>query len=423
MTSQPLPTIFPQDPRLEQMLSRRKLMKLVWHLTNRCNLACTYCYVKVNRFRSDLPTEQMLSISDQINASGAGSVQLTGGEALLRQDLLTVLDRLSRTISISVNTNGALLTSEMIDALSERKVFVSISLDHYDHALNVRTRKGSPTVELIAHLRRLADAGITTGVSTVVTRYNHHDLGGIAEVLRQSGVSTWKAITVSSIGEAADPGVYGELTISPAEQGRALQTIYDLRQSYASTGFEVKAGVSPHPAFYELFGGEDNQSTSCLCGYVKATIKHDGRMVPCDSIEYPGDYLRAGIRAPSLLTDGTIRDIFRESRLFHYWSMATAGVVPLGCNNCEFFQRCRGFCRGRSLVAAGKVSGLFGPAQDCARNLLLHAESSPTPPGEVTPTCSATPTAAQLARSAAPPGSTWAARSSAFIPARGRTSA
>ncbi len=400
--AQPLPPgsaltrgpFLPHDSRLEEVLRRRKLLKVVWHLTNRCNFGCTYCYVKVNRFHTDLSTDQMLLIADQINAAGAGSVQLTGGEALLRPDILTILDRLYRTIEISVNTNGALLTPDLIEAFRKRKVFVSISLDHYDHEVNVRTRRGSSTPVLIDNLRSLAEAGIETGVTTVVTCHNHRDLAHIAEFLRGLGVSTWKATLVNELGEAAEPSVYGGLTVSPADQAEALRTIYDVQQSYASTDFKVKVDLSAHPAYYELFGNQESQSTSCFCGYVKATIKHDGRLVPCDSIEYPGDYLQSGIQAPSLLTDGTLRDLFRDSPLFHYWSMATAGVVPLGCNNCEFFQRCRGFCRGRSLVAAGKISGLFGPAQarDCARTLRLHPGPSTVPSRGVT-VCPAPPTA------------------------------
>ena len=341
----------------------------------------------MNRFQTDLSTDQKLSIADQINSARAGSVQLTGGEALLRKDILTILDRLSPAIEVSVNTNGALLSPDLIAAFRTHRMLVSISLAHYDHAINVRTRQGSPTPDLISNLRALSDAGIETGVTTVVTRHNHRDLPSIAEFLRGLGVSTWKAITVSGIGEAADPTVYGALTLSSDDQARALQTIYDLRQTYGSTDFEVKAGVSPHPAFYELFGGEENQSTSCFCGYVKATIKHDGRIVPCDSIEYPADYLRAGVQPPSLLTDGTLLDLFRDSPLFRYWAMATAGVVPAGCNNCQFFQGCRGFCRGRSMVAAGKLSGLFGPAHDCARTVLFRPSRPTAQLKEVPPVC------------------------------------
>ena len=386
-SNQPLPPSFTPDASLESMLHRRKLLKVVWHLTNRCNFACTYCYVKVNRFTVDLPTGQMLRIADQINAAEAGSVQLTGGEALLRSDIIPILDRLSRAINVSVNTNGALLSPQLIQAFRERNTFVSISLDHYDPGINALTRKGSPTPELVSHLRELADAALDTGDTTVATRYNYRDLGPIAEFLRGLGVSTWMAITVSGIGEAADPAVYGGLALSPEEASRALHTVYDLRQSFASSDFEVKADVSPYPAYYELFGKEKNQSTSCFCGYVKATIKHDGRVVPCDSIEYPGEYLQSGIQPPSLLTDGTLLEIFRESPLFRYWAMATAGVVPIGCNNCQFFQQCRGFCRGRSLVAAGKISGLFGPATDCARNLMLHSSGRSTSEVGVTTAC------------------------------------
>lgn len=389
----PFPSFIPSDARLESMLRRRKLLKVVWHLTNRCNLACTYCYVKVNRFPVNLSTDSMLRIADQINAAEAGSVQLTGGEALLRPDILTILDRLSPGINVSVNTNGVLLSPKLMEAFRARSTFVSISLDHYDPVINALTRRGSPTSELVSNLRQLADAGIETGVTTVVTRYNYRDLTGIAEFLRRLGVNSWKAVTVSRIGEAADPAVYGGLALTSEQASQALHMVYDLRQSYHSTDFEVKADVSPYPAYYELFGSEENQSTSCFCGYVKATIKHDGGVVPCDSIEYPGDYLRSGIQPPSLLTDGNLSEIFRESPLFRYWAVATAGVVPIGCNNCQFFQQCRGFCRGRSLAVAGRISGLFGPAPECARTVLHHPSTRPESPKGVMPVCTARTTA------------------------------
>ncbi len=201
MSLQPIP-LGAYDPQLNGVLGKRKLLKLIWHLTNRCNLGCTYCYVKVNRFHDDLPTDRMLVIADKINESGIPSVQLTGGEVFMRPDVPAIIDRLSGKIRIGVATNGSMMSPEIASSLASRDAFVSISLDHITHALNVLTRKGSDTNVLIENLRMLVRAGVKTGVSTVVTRYNYRDLPQIAEFVYRQGVSSWKAIVLGKIGLA-----------------------------------------------------------------------------------------------------------------------------------------------------------------------------------------------------------------------------
>lgn len=374
--AQPFPPIPVSDGQLEEVVRRRKLVKLIWHLTNRCNLGCSYCYVMINRFRDDLPTGKMLSIADKINESGASNVQLTGGEVLLRPDFLEILNRLDSRLRVGVATNGTLITPDIVRALADRRAFVSISLDHFLHFQNVLTRQGTDTGRLMLSLRMLIDSGVEVGVSTVVTRHNFREINRIAMFLREQGVRSWKAILLNEVGEAAKANVASQLALSYEDKGSVLRAVSELRRTYRSSGFIVKAGIAAHPAFFELFGREADHSTSCLCGYVKATVKHDGGLVPCDSIGYPGDYTGAGVEVPSVLKDESIDDIFLGSKLFRYWAMATAAFAPVGCSRCEFFKMCRGFCRGRSMVAAGGLIGLFGKSTECARDARLWFEGA-----------------------------------------------
>ncbi len=366
----------PRDPEgiFEKVLRQRKILKLIWHLTNRCNYSCSYCYVKVNRFENDLPTEQMLAIADTINDARVATVQLTGGEVLLRPDFLAIVGRLSSEIKLGVATNGSLLTDRIVRALADREAFISISIDHFRHEQNVITRIGADTEALLATVRRLVDAGLKVGVSTVVTRANVQDIEAIASHFRQLGVSIWKAIVLSDLGEATDSGMYARSSLTYDEQEQAIRHLYRLRRELLSTQFEIRSSATPHPAFFETFGQERGCGSSCYCGYVKAVVKHDGGVVPCDSIRYPGDYLHKGFAVPSLLDGGSLRAIFDQSPLFQYWALATAGSVPAGCSNCEYFAQCRGFCRGNSMALAGKPPGLFGPTTECARRTRLRHE-------------------------------------------------
>ncbi|MEE8412829.1 MAG: radical SAM protein, partial [Acidobacteriota bacterium] len=73
-----------------------------WNLTYRCNLACEHCYldaggsplVESEAFadRSELNTEQCKKIIDDIAAFAPEALTiLTGGEPLLRRDILAII--------------------------------------------------------------------------------------------------------------------------------------------------------------------------------------------------------------------------------------------------------------------------------------------------------------------------------------------
>ena len=73
-----------------------------WNLTYRCNLACEHCYldagarpeVRDESFadRSELPTEACLRVIDEIASFAPDALLiLTGGEPLLRRDIIDII--------------------------------------------------------------------------------------------------------------------------------------------------------------------------------------------------------------------------------------------------------------------------------------------------------------------------------------------
>ena len=90
-----------------------------WNLTYRCNLACEHCYldaggsplVESEAFadRSELDTEQCKKIVDDIAAFAPEALTiLTGGEPLLRRDILAIIRYAhQKNLWVVVGTNGA----------------------------------------------------------------------------------------------------------------------------------------------------------------------------------------------------------------------------------------------------------------------------------------------------------------------------
>lgn len=112
-------------------------------VTYRCDLACGMCDLPRRGDRArELGTPEMLGIVDALADLGCVGVGVTGGEPLLRKDLLPILRRGARRgMLMHVNTNGSLVDGEAARALAGAGVAsVNVSLDAPDAATHDRLR-------------------------------------------------------------------------------------------------------------------------------------------------------------------------------------------------------------------------------------------------------------------------------------------
>ena len=108
-------------------------------VTDRCNLRCTYCMPP--DFSDWMPGEHLLSIDELMTVievavgEGITSIRLTGGEPLVRPDIVEIVRRINALPNpprINLTTNAlklAELAQPLADAGLER---VNISLDTLD---------------------------------------------------------------------------------------------------------------------------------------------------------------------------------------------------------------------------------------------------------------------------------------------------
>jgi len=108
----------------------RTVTNLRISITSRCNLRCIYCHAEgeVN------PKEQMSAdeIAElmRIGAQfGIRSVKFTGGEPMLRRDLVDIIRSVPPGIESSLTTNGTLLAPKAADLKEAGLARVNVSLD------------------------------------------------------------------------------------------------------------------------------------------------------------------------------------------------------------------------------------------------------------------------------------------------------
>ncbi|WP_424447756.1 GTP 3',8-cyclase MoaA [Microbacterium arborescens] len=111
-------------------------------LTDRCSLRCTYCMPEQGNEwlarQSILTLDEIVEVATVAAAAGITTFRLTGGEPLLRTDIVEIVRRLaalespSGPIEIAMTTNGIRLPEVLPDLVAAGLARLNISLDTLD---------------------------------------------------------------------------------------------------------------------------------------------------------------------------------------------------------------------------------------------------------------------------------------------------
>jgi AdoMet-dependent heme synthase len=226
-----------------------------WNLTYRCNLACEHCYldaggtplVGTENFadRSELGTEDCFRVIDEIAAFAPECLTiLTGGEPLLRRDILEIVRRAAeRELWVVVGTNGVRITENLAGRLAEAGARgLSLSLDALDPDRHDRFRKvrgaWRNTVEGAEILNR---TGLPFIVQTTAGSHNLGELEAIADFAHDRlAAKVWNLYFLVPTGRGQ---FVSDMT--PAQYDEVLASLYRIQRKY-DRRMLVNAKCAPH---------------------------------------------------------------------------------------------------------------------------------------------------------------------------------
>ena len=196
-------------------------------ITKKCSLQCEHCYEWENLNKKEvLSAEQLNKIIATLQEQGVSIIHLTGGEPLLKIELITmILKNADKSTDFWVLTSGLKLTDENAKKLKASGLNgIMISLDHYIPEKHNEFRGFKDAYYWVENgVQNAINNNLVTALSICVTKdfVNYENLMNYAELAKKMGVSFIQILEPRAVGHYKDSDV--DLT---EEQMKILDDFY-----------------------------------------------------------------------------------------------------------------------------------------------------------------------------------------------------
>lgn len=270
-------------------------------VTDRCDFRCVYCMAEDQHF---LPKKEVLSLEEldrlcsAFVARGVRRLRLTGGEPLVRKNVMSLFRALSRHIDagdldeLTVTTNGSQLerlAGELFDCGVRR---VNVSVDTLDAARFRAITRWGDLDKVLAGIAAARAAGLAVKINAVALKgVNEHEVDDLIRWTHGSGMDLTLIETMPM----------GEIGADRTDQYLPLSTVRaDLEQRWTLDDIPYKTGGPARYVRIAETGGRIGFITPMThnfcegCNRVRVTCT--GTLFMCLGQEDAAD-LRAPLRA------------------------------------------------------------------------------------------------------------------------------
>jgi len=261
----------------------REIKNLRISVTKNCNLACFYCHREGNANEGDeMSLSDISRIFDISSQCGMRFVKITGGEPLVRDDIVDIVaEAKKRFEDVSITTNGLLLAEKIKDLRDAGLDRVNLSLDTLNPKTYKRLTGLNKLGEVVDGLQVTKEAGIDPiKINMLMIKdYNDTELQSILEFCGRKGYIL-QIIEYVASKEGVKSKFYNEHHIDLASVEEYLQSI--ALESKARSMQKRKRFMIPvngNVARVELVRPMHNTEFCNNCSRLRVTF--NGLLKPC----------------------------------------------------------------------------------------------------------------------------------------------
>lgn len=233
-----------------------------FEITHRCNLRCIHCCMDADGISSDnveLSTQEIKQSLDKLIQWSPRNIMLSGGEPMLRNDFLEILQYLRDNYNgnIIVSTNGTLINKNNVEILTKCSNQIEVSLDGVDEETCSVVRGKGVFKKVIESIKLIQSTGFyNINVSMAVGDKTEHLKDTFIKLSNELGTNHM----IRRFG-AVGRGKQNENIFSNKSKDEAY-----IPKEYLDEKFNESFGVS-----------------SCKAGFKEILISYKGDIYPCPS--------------------------------------------------------------------------------------------------------------------------------------------
>jgi uncharacterized protein len=334
------------EPVLEAEREAESTLSAWIHVTNSCNLRCSYCYLtKTSEHMSDDTAKRAVdAVFRSARTHGFKRVMLryAGGEASMRGDSVIAIHdyalQLARDYHIqlrgSLLSNGVFLSSSFVDDLRERQIGIGISLDGIgdNHDRQRAFVNGRTSFRLVDRtIARLLDAGFPPSIMVTVSGRNLSGLPALVEYILDRDLP----FSCSYYRENDNSATFRDLRFEEEQIINAMRTTFSIierrlpARSLLSSLLDKASLYAPH-------------SHACSAGHNYLVIDQHGGVAKCHA------------DITHTLTSIDADDPLQVVRDDHTSFQNVPVEEKEGCRNCVWRNWCSGGCPLHTYKATGR---------------------------------------------------------------------
>ena len=165
---------------------------VVWNVTRTCNLRCIHCYAHASEQSKDkeMTSAQGREFLDDLAGFGVPVVLFSGGEPLMRPDLVELADYAVRKgMRAVISTNGTLITREKAEELKKIGLsYVGVSLDGMEEVNDRFRGKPGAFQAAIKGIENCLEAGLKVGLRFTINRMNASEVPSMFDILEKYSI-------------------------------------------------------------------------------------------------------------------------------------------------------------------------------------------------------------------------------------------
>lgn len=302
---------------------------VAWDCSRKCNLHCAHCGAIKEQYDKELTTEQVKELINQIAVMKVRFFGATGGEPLLREDLIEVLGYAAKKgIKTGFATNGFFLDKKTAKKIKEAGISsIQVSLDGTEEIHNKIRGNNLSFKRAIKGIKNLQDEDIKiVSVATTLTPMNFENLRELKKLLLDLKVKRWRLCIIMPIGRADK----NNLKLNPKQ-------IRELLEFIASNKNNIKIQVGENLPFLAEYEKKiRNAPLVCPVGFTACCIGVNGNVRGCPEMPDKKEFIEGNI------LEKPFSDIWKNG--FKKYRKREILISDKKCSMCKDKEKCYGGC-------------------------------------------------------------------------------